>query len=320
MAPPGGAGLRASVVIPAFNAQDTIYETVLSARKQSLRDIEIIVVDDGSRDRTSQIVEEIAKLDHRVSLHRQPNAGVAAARNAGIALSHGPYIAFLDADDLWAPDKLARQIAAIEAGGPSCGFSYTFQTAIDGADAVLWSAVGREVSGPALAALLEDDFIGSGSNVVARAELVRACGGFSSELRAAGAQGSEDWQLALRLAELGTIACVPDILLAYRRTRGNMSGQAAQMLRSAELVATSYRARFPEYASRIDSYLAERRRWLVARAVADLNLEQVAALAAKIGLGQTLRLAVSMAGPVMRETVSRVLRRLRLRRTSYFSV
>lgn len=101
-----------SIVIPAFNAGPWIADAVESALAQTWRNIEVVVVDDGSTDGTSQIVESIS--DSRLRLFRQPNAGAAAARNHGMELSRGDFFQFLDADDMLGADKLSRQVDALE--------------------------------------------------------------------------------------------------------------------------------------------------------------------------------------------------------------
>jgi len=101
--------VRVSVVIPAFNAASTIEKAIASARLQTEDNLEIIVVDDASRDQTLEIVAEVARSDARVRLLRQPvNAGPAAARNRGIAAAKGDWIALLDADDSYFPERLAK--------------------------------------------------------------------------------------------------------------------------------------------------------------------------------------------------------------------
>ncbi len=101
--------VRVSVIIPAFNAEATIEWAIASACRQTERKLELIVVDDASCDQTSAIVAEAAKSDTRIRLLRQPaNAGPAAARNRGIAAARGEWIALLDADDSYLPDRLAK--------------------------------------------------------------------------------------------------------------------------------------------------------------------------------------------------------------------
>ena len=113
-----------SVIMPAFNAERFIRESIESALGQTLGDIEVLVVDDASTDRTRAIVEELARHDSRVRLlSAERNSGPAVARNLTIEAACGRYIAFLDSDDLWLPRKLERQIAAMTANSWAFCFS-----------------------------------------------------------------------------------------------------------------------------------------------------------------------------------------------------
>jgi glycosyltransferase involved in cell wall biosynthesis len=115
--------LPISVVIPAYNAEDEIRETLASVLAQTRPPFEIIVVDDGSSDRTA----EVARSSEGVTVVSQTNAGVAAARNRGIGLASQPWIALLDADDHWLPEKLALQWEALEATGARlCATDFSF--------------------------------------------------------------------------------------------------------------------------------------------------------------------------------------------------
>src|ERR1700742_3676970 len=102
-----------TVVIPAFNAAATIDETMASARAQSHGNLEIVVVDDGSTDATARLVQAHAERDSRVRLIRQANGGVSVARNTGLHQARGALLATLEADDLWRPPKLVKQLAAM---------------------------------------------------------------------------------------------------------------------------------------------------------------------------------------------------------------
>jgi glycosyltransferase involved in cell wall biosynthesis len=103
-----------SVIIPAFSAAADIRQTLNSVLAQTYQAIEVIVVDDGSSDATAAIVEEFVTRDTRFQLVRQSNAGVGAARNIAIQRARGKYVAPLDADDLWFPEKLEKQVACME--------------------------------------------------------------------------------------------------------------------------------------------------------------------------------------------------------------
>jgi glycosyltransferase involved in cell wall biosynthesis len=102
-----------SVVVPAFNAANTIAETLRSISQQTYSALEIVVVDDGSTDETADIARRHG--DPRLRVVAKANGGVASARNAGIRNSHGAFVAFIDADDLWPEDRLERQLAAFAA-------------------------------------------------------------------------------------------------------------------------------------------------------------------------------------------------------------
>src|ERR1039457_4398877 len=105
--------LRVSILIPAYNAEATILQALDSALAQTLADIEIIVIDDASTDRTAGIVQSCALADSRIRIHTmRENGGPAAARNAGIALANGEWLALLDADDTMSSDRLQRLLDA----------------------------------------------------------------------------------------------------------------------------------------------------------------------------------------------------------------
>src|SRR5882672_7637161 len=103
---------QVSVIIPVFNAAATAAGPSESVLRQTFEDYEIIVVDDGSTDRTSQV---LGRYQDRIQMIRRPNGGISAARNSGVAVSRGDYLAFLDGDDLWVPDFLNRTVAELEA-------------------------------------------------------------------------------------------------------------------------------------------------------------------------------------------------------------
>ena len=112
----GRAGPLVSCIVPVWNCESYLSDAIDSIIGQTYRPIEVIVVDDGSTDRTAEI---IARYADRLRAIRQPNAGPGAARNVGIGLARGSYIAFLDADDLWQPEKLERQVGCLESS-PDC--------------------------------------------------------------------------------------------------------------------------------------------------------------------------------------------------------
>jgi len=241
-----------SIVIPAYNAAAFIGETLASALDQTYRNIEIVVVDDGSTDKTSEIVEAAATRDSRVRLLRQPNRGVAAARNLGIEHSQGAFVAPLDADDLWRPDKIARQVATMHRSGPRVGMVYTWSLLIDEASQILprpgaaWYYYGNVVP-----YLITHNFVGNGSTPLLRRDCVLEVGGYDRSIRAHGGEGTEDLMLYLKIAEQYQVAFVPAFLVGYRMTPFSMSSNARQMIRGHELVLEVMRARHPELPNRI---------------------------------------------------------------------
>jgi hypothetical protein len=125
LGPGGPEAPRVSVVTPFRNAAATLEETIASVRAQSYGDWEQLLIDDGSTDGSVELVERLAAEDPRLRLVRSPRRlGAAEARNTGIRLARGRFIAFLDADDLWLPGKLAAQVPLLEAGAGIVFSSY----------------------------------------------------------------------------------------------------------------------------------------------------------------------------------------------------
>lgn len=131
---------RVSVVIPTYNCARFLGRTIESVLRQTYRDYEVIVVDDGSTDDTQKLISGYSGL---VRYLYQENQGASAARNLAIARSGGEYIAYLDADDLWSPDKLARQVEYLDAN-PAVGFVHTEVSVIDEQDLILHSRFNQE--------------------------------------------------------------------------------------------------------------------------------------------------------------------------------
>ena len=235
-----------SVILPAYNAEGTIRSAVASVQRQDLTDWELVAVDDGSTDATAAVLESLAAADPRIRVCQQANAGVAAARNLAIAASSGRFVAPLDADDEWAPTKLSTQVARMRELGERCGFVYTWWTVINADGVETYTAPQWRAEGSVLRQLIRVNFVGSASNPLIRREALERAGGYDPSLRAAGAQGCEDWDVLLRVAEHRDVGLVPERLLRYRVTSGNMSADTAQMWRSYRLVMKSLRQRQPD--------------------------------------------------------------------------
>lgn len=255
-----------SVVIPAYNARATIDETLRSVRAQTWANLDIVVVDDGSKDDTGDIVRHHASLDSRIRLHRQDNAGVAIARNTGAELAKSDLLSFVDADDLWAPDKTERQLAAFRAAGSRTGLVYSWYSVIDGESRITAEWPGPTHEGDVLGALFRENFIGNGSSVLVTRAAFEAAGGFEPALHRARAQGCEDILFYCRVAEHFEFAVAPGYLIGYRELANNMSSNLPRMLRSWLMVVDEMRARHPDKAE-ISAGLDHFARWLARKAI-----------------------------------------------------
>jgi glycosyltransferase involved in cell wall biosynthesis len=245
--PPASSEL-VTVIVPAYNASLTIGATLDSIRAQTHTNLEVLVIDDGSTDDTAEVVLRYASMDRRIRLIRQANEGVAAARNRGIAEARAEYLAPIDADDLWRPEKIERQLQALRIGGPRVGLVYCWFALIDEKSRIV-SLRHRPVDeGDVLARMCLGNVVGNGSSALIRRSVALEVGGYDSSLRARQAQGCEDLKFHLQIAARYHFAVVKDHLTGYRRTRRSMSSDAAQMMRSYELVAAEFTEAYPQYA------------------------------------------------------------------------
>lgn len=223
-----------SVIIPAYNAEAYLAETIESARAQTFRSFEILVIDDGSSDNSADVAE---RFTPQVRVLRKKNGGPASARNLGIRESSGKYIAFLDSDDLWMPDKLARQVAYFESH-PAVGLLY--------GEALMFRIVDGEkrlegkigYTGEAsLRLLLYGDFIPN-STVMIRRECIDRVGllNESRDLIAV-----EDYEYWMRIAKEFPIAGMPEPLAWYRLRDGNLMGDGKDIDKGLRLSMAALR-------------------------------------------------------------------------------
>ena len=231
-----------SVIIAAFDAAKHIGQALNSALLQTYEAIEVIVVDDGSSDATSSIVEEFVKRDTRVRLIRQSNTGVGAARNTAIAKARGKYIAPLDADDFWFPQKLEKQVACMERSIET-GLVYCWFQLIDEQGDFLRDGDPVTLKGRLRHALVLRNFVGSGSVPLFRRTALEKVGLYLTRTEQGGWQGCEDWDLSLRIAEAYNVSVVPEFHVAYRQTRSSMSVQVEGMVGSFSAIMLRARQR-----------------------------------------------------------------------------
>ncbi|WFU39381.1 glycosyltransferase family 2 protein [Bradyrhizobium sp. CB82] len=259
--------LLVSVVIPAFNASATIDETLRSVRSQSHRELEIIVVDDGSTDNTVAVVQRHLAQDSRITIVEQHNAGVAAARNAGWQAARADFVAFIDADDLWTPRKIEQQLQTLLDGGNRTGLVYSWYDWIDADSCVSARSDPVFHAGEVLDYLCQGNFIGNGSSALVRREALIAARGFESGLRASGAEGCEDLLFYCRVAETYQFAVVPEYQIGYRYLPNNMSSNMTRMFRSWMLVADEIMTRHPGRSALLEQGFRNYARWLLRRAL-----------------------------------------------------
>ncbi len=202
-----------SAVIPAYNAERTLAEAVASALAQSVRDLEVIVVDDGSRDGTLAVARSMG--DPRVRVISQENRGAAAARNAGIRASAGEFVALLDADDLWLPKKLERQLRFFSEH-PECSACQSGAYFVDD-DLRILSVRPCPDSGRALEeALLFQNLPATMVSLTARKSCFLEVGMFDE-----GLEILEEWDMAIKMARFGGMRNILEPLVLYRVHPGN---------------------------------------------------------------------------------------------------
>jgi glycosyltransferase involved in cell wall biosynthesis len=210
-----------SVIIPTWNRRDLIVRAIDSVLAQTRPVAEVIVVDDGSTDGTGEILAQ--RYDDRIIYVHQVNAGVSAARNRGLALARGRYLALLDSDDAWLPEKTARQIALLEAD-PSLGMVLCDVRRED-RDGRLIDLFERRrqipTDGPALRWVLQDPALAPVSALFRR-EVYETVGGFDESLRTA-----EDLDFHLRVAARWPIGVVPEALARAMRDHDGLSALAS---------------------------------------------------------------------------------------------
>jgi glycosyltransferase involved in cell wall biosynthesis len=220
-----------SVIVPAFNAADTLAGTLDSVLAQSYPALEILVVDDGSSDRTPSIVSEYSRKDSRVVLIQQENGGVASARNKGLDKATGLFIAPIDSDDIWHKDKVLLQVEKLRTAGEDVALVYNWHRRIDEQDRIIAPSPSPLIEGWVLHRHLEWNFVSNGSTPLIRASALRDIR-YDEQFRKNGNEGCEDYLLQLQLARRYRFACVPAFLTGYRKRGGEMSSNVARMIRS----------------------------------------------------------------------------------------
>ena len=201
-----------TVVIPVFNGEPFVAKAVESVRAQTMKEVEIIVVDDGSTDGTQAVLTELERT-HGIRWYQQDHGGPARSRNRGIDAARGEFIALLDCDDVWLPDKLEAQLSIMR-GDASVGLVHTDFDVVDEHGAVLEHVLARQSPEPIVQA-----FVGGHtalpSTLLIRKEVLQKVGALRPEL-----YGSEDSDLTVRLYTVTKFACI-DRVLVRKLQRGH---------------------------------------------------------------------------------------------------
>jgi glycosyltransferase involved in cell wall biosynthesis len=252
------ASQSVTVIMPAYNAEKTLLQSALSVLNQTNVDIELIIINDGSRDNTQAIIDDLQhNHQHKVTSIPITNHGVSYARNLGIKQARHTWIAFCDADDTWYPEKLSKQLALCQ----DHNWSYTDSYYVgDGFPTpIKRSAQSALLDGFIYHELLKENFLTT-SSILVKKELLTAQGGFDEQLAAL-----EDWDLWLVIAAQHPIVYVSEPLLDYLVYPGSTSRKAREMLplheaiinkHHASVAGTMYREALTKSYS-ICSYIAE---------------------------------------------------------------
>jgi glycosyltransferase involved in cell wall biosynthesis len=203
---------KISVIIPTFNGENTVGVAIESVLAQDCADYEVIVVNDGSNDGTASILD---RYRSRVRIVAQPNSGLAGARNAGVAVATGKYLAFLDDDDTWEANRLSRTCAALEAN-PQSVMVYSDAVQVDASGRLVESSYTppEQRHAPAMREMLNEFWNILPSSILVRRETFEGCGGFEEEFKVA---FFEDTFFYLRCREQGPFYYLGEKLIRYRR-------------------------------------------------------------------------------------------------------
>jgi len=221
---------RVSIILPAYNHETYVGAAIQSALAQTLDDFELIIINDGSTDGTGMVIEQFA--DPRIRYFCQENQGLSAALNRGLSLARGEYFGFLPSDDVYEPEKLARQVAYLDAH-PGIGLVFSHQTLIDAAGAPLrdqhveaWFGVPYETKEEIFPALFERNFLAA-PTVLMRMVCFDRVGGFDESLTCA-----QDYDLWLRALRYYDIRLGKERLIRYRWHGGNLTFRGTERTES----------------------------------------------------------------------------------------
>jgi glycosyltransferase involved in cell wall biosynthesis len=218
-----------SVIIPCFNVAKYVRDAIRSVRNQTYRDVEILCVDDGSTDDTPLLLREEAAADPRVRIVTRSNGGLPAARNTGLKHAQGGFICFLDADDVFLPDKIERQVRFL-AEHPDIDLVYSDYYEGDSELNLVGLRAPRIAASDMTEALAEKNWF-TPQVPLLRRRMVEAAGEFDPSLRA-----SEDWDYWIRCSRAGKFGYLPGPVAIYRLHANQMHHDSTRMFTSGKRV------------------------------------------------------------------------------------
>ncbi|WP_395665047.1 glycosyltransferase family 2 protein [Methylocella sp.] len=238
-----------SIVIPAYNVAPYIEAAVRSALAQTMRDLEVVVVDDGSTDDTPRVLARLAAAldDPRLRILRQDNGGLSAARNAGILAARGEFIGLLDGDDVWLPQKAALHLGVMT-GDPSIGLTFSHSEYMTEAGARSGDILLAGKAHPSLHDMIRRNHFGNGSTVVARRACFEEAGLFLPELRSC-----EDYEMWRRILWMTGYEAqlIPRPLTLYRLRESSLSFDSRKFVGYADMAMAILRRDMPNVPERV---------------------------------------------------------------------
>jgi glycosyltransferase involved in cell wall biosynthesis len=231
-----------SIVIPAYNVADYIEAAISSALDQTFRDLEVIVVEDGSTDQTPAVIEALGRRrkDQRLRIVSKANGGLAAARNTGIAEAKGAFVGFLDGDDIWMPEKAEKHLLSMQKD-PSIGISFSNSAYLteDGQRTGTFLIAGK--SNPSLHDMIRRNHVGNGSSPIVRRACFEIAGIFHPDLRSC-----EDYEMWCRILRSGFRASgLDDPLTLYRLRTTSLSFNFEKFLENADRAMSYLKTAMP---------------------------------------------------------------------------
>ncbi len=278
----------ATIVVPAFNVASTLAETLTSLLAQTYQNFEIVVVDDGSSDDTLHIAQSFA-IDPKLRIVRQPNRGLAGARNTGIASAKGAYIGFCDADDIWEPHKLAAHVRHLEAD-PFVGVSYAGSQLMHDDGRPMKKAQQPRLTGVDAAHIFKRNPVGNGSAPIIRAQV------FDDIAYRPKHETTRDWYFDETFRQSEDIECwvrialttdwkfegIEGLLTRYRINQGGLSASTDKQIAAWDRMVAKLTPINPDFfAKQAPIARAYQLRYLCRRAVSDLDGDKARIWAAR---------------------------------------